>query len=299
MSQGSGFGKVIVLGEHAVVYGEPALAAALDRGCSVDIEAHPEGPFLELDGKRFAVGDDNPVARAFRITLEVTQLIEEKIVVRAAFSVPVGAGLGSSAAFAVAVVRALSAHAKHTLSDEALDAAAHEVERLFHGTPSGLDAYLARSGELGLYVRGKGLKPVACAPFKLVIASSGVQRSTETQVSRLAEKHGRVPACSHVFKAIGEIARDGARAIASGDLHALGELMNMNQGLLAALGVSHPALEAMIAYAKSEGALGAKLTGAGGGGCVIVLAPGNEARIAQALAPMAREVIIASLGGEP
>lgn len=298
MSQGSGAGKVIVLGEHAVVYGEPALAAALDRGCSVTIESHPEGPFLELDGTRFAVGDDNPVARAFRITLEVTQLHEEKIVVRAAFTVPVGAGLGSSAAFAVALVRALYAHAKRELSDSVLDAAAHEVERLFHGTPSGLDAYLARTGELGLYVRGKGLEPVTAPAFKLIIASSGVQRSTEKQVTRVAERTARIPACSHVLKAIGDISRAGAAAIASGDLHALGELMDMNQGLLAALGVSHPALESLIAYAKSEGALGAKLTGAGGGGCVIVLAPGHEARIAQALAPMAREVIIATLGGD-
>jgi mevalonate kinase len=291
-------GKVILLGEHAVVYGEPALAAALDRGCRVHIEAHPEGPFLMLAGKRFAVGDDNPVAHAFRITLEVTELADARVAVHADFDLPIGAGLGSSAAFAVALVRALYAHGKRTLTDPALDAAAHEVERLFHGTPSGLDAYLARTGELGLFVRGEGLTPVVGPPFKLVIAASGVKRSTEKQVSRVADRHARVGACAHVMKAIGEIARQGARAVEMGDLHALGELMDMNQSLLAALGVSHPALESLIAYAKAEGALGAKLTGAGGGGCVVVLAPGNEARLAKALEPMAREVIVATIGGE-
>ena len=238
MSQGSGNGKVILLGEHAVVYGEPALAAALDRGCSVRIDAHPEGPFLEMDRKRFVVGDDNPVARAFAITLGVTGLADARVRVQASFAVPVGAGLGSSAAFAVALVRALYAHAGRELSDDALDKATHEVERLFHGTPSGLDAYLARTGELGLYTRGKGLNPVRGAPFKIVIVSSGVKRSTEKQVSRVAERNARVPACSHVMKAIGEVSRAGAAAVSNGDLHALGELMDINQGLLRKLAAS-------------------------------------------------------------
>ncbi len=292
------FGKVIVLGEHAVVYGEPALAGALDRGCEVTVAPHPEGPFLLLNGQRFVPNDpgaqrDDKLAQAFALALDRAGRSQEKIAVTANFDVPTSAGLGSSAALAVALCRALN----ESVTDEALDQQSNAIEQIFHGTPSGLDAACAKSGALGLYTRTKGLQPIKAPAFKLVIANTGVSRSTEKQVARVGEKSARIAACSHVMHAIGELSHAGAEAIAQGNLTVLGELMNMNHGLLQALGVSHPVLDSLVHCALAEGAIGAKLTGAGGGGCNIVIAHGREQIVADALAPISKSVTIAALGG--
>lgn len=301
LAVGRAFGKIIVLGEHAVVYGQPALAAALSRGCEVHVQknAHGVGHLL-LDTQVLAVDDaDNAVCRAVQVAraeLELTPALALDVSIR--FDVPVGAGLGSSAALAVALPRALAKLQGRALEDARLETIAHRIEQVFHGNPSGLDALLARTGALGLFTRGAGLAPLTPkTPVKLVIADTGVGRSTQTQVANVAARRERVGAAvEKTIEAIGDLARAGADAMERGALTELGELMNVNHGLLSALSVSSAEIEVLVAAARRAGAVGAKLTGAGGGGCVIALAPGREEAVAAALSEKSKTVLIASLG---
>jgi mevalonate kinase len=296
MSTGQASGKVILLGEHAVVYGEPAIASALGKGCEVEITpARGDVPHLLLDTRILRVDDaDHAVCRAVRVALDAAGLDRSKLDVAIRFDLPVGAGLGSSAALAVALVRA----AFSSVDEATLVHVSHEIEKVFHGNPSGLDAKLAISGSLGVYTKADGLAPlVPKTPLKLVIADTGVPRSTQTQVENVGkrrEKFGKP--IERIIEAIGELVRQGAQAITSGDLARLGELMDVNQGLLSALSVSSPEIEALVGAARRAGALGAKLTGAGGGGCIIALAPGKEDEVANALKPLAKHVLVTTLG---
>jgi mevalonate kinase len=296
---GKAFGKVILLGEHAVVYGEPALASALAAGCVVEVKDSPGMPHLLLDTQVLDVRDaENGVCKAVRIAQEAAGL-QNALDVTIRFDVPVGAGLGSSAAMSVALPRAMFARAAKTLSDATLKDLSHQIERVFHGNPSGLDALLAMSGETGLFTKKGGLVPMSPKePVRLIIADTGVPRSTQTQVSNVAARRERLgKPIEKTIEAIGEIARQGADALQKGDLARLGELMNANQGLLSAVSVSCGEIEHLVHVARAAGAIGAKLTGAGGGGCVIALAPGKEAEVVALLKQHAKTVLTTTLGG--
>lgn len=293
------FGKVIVLGEHAVVYGEPALAGALAAGCEVVAARSAGMPHLLLDTQVLNVADaDNGVCKAVRIAQEAAGLGTQTLDVTIRFDVPVGAGLGSSAAMSVALPRAMYELSGRALDDATLKTLSDQIEKVFHGNPSGLDALLARTGELGLFTKKNGLQPIrAKEPVRLVIADTGVTRSTQTQVSNVAARRERLgKPIERTIEAIGEISRMGAEALQKGDLARLGELMNTNQGLAAALSVSSAEIEQLVHVARKAGAIGAKLTGAGGGGCIIALAPGKEEDVAAALKPVSKSVLITTLG---
>jgi mevalonate kinase len=295
------FGKIIVLGEHAVVYGEPALAGALSAGCVVDVEKSEHGvPHLMLDTQVFKVSDaDNGVCKAVRIAQEAAGIAASALDVTIRFDVPVGAGLGSSAAMSVALPRAMFARADKTLDDATLRELSNQIEKVFHGNPSGLDALLAMTGSLGLFTKKGGLTPIAAKqPVRVIIADTGVQRSTQTQVSNVAARRERLGRpVEQTIEAIGQLSRMGAEALQKGDLAKLGELMNTNQGLLSALSVSSAEIEHLVHVARKAGAIGAKLTGAGGGGCIIALAPpGDEEIVASALRKHSKTVLITNLG---
>ena len=299
-SVGKAFGKVIVLGEHAVVYGEPALAGALAAGCAVDVRKSEHGlPHLMLDTRVLEVSDaDNGVCKSMKIAQDAAGLGALALDVTIRFDVPVGAGLGSSAAMAVALPRAMFAFAAKTLETARLIELSTQIERVFHGNPSGLDAHLARTGELGLFTKKDGLQAIrAKEPVRLVIADTGVGRSTQTQVSNVAARRERLGRpIERTIEAIGEIARMGADAVTKADLPRLGELMNANQGLLSALSVSSQEIEHLVHVARKAGAIGSKLTGAGGGGCIIALAPGKEEEVAASLRQHSKTVVITTLG---
>jgi len=299
---GRACGKVILLGEHAVVYGEPAIASALGLGCEVECREAGAMPHLLLDSQALRVDDaDHAVNRAVREAVNAAGLDLHKLDISIRFDVPVGAGLGSSAALAVALPRAMFAHAGKLLDDAELISISHRIEEVFHGNPSGLDALLAMTGALGLFTKKGGLEALRPkSPLRLVIADTGLPRSTQTQVSNVAARKERLGRpIERTLEAIGDIVRAGAEAISAGNLPLLGELMDANQGLLSALSVSSPEIEALVGAARRAGATGAKLTGAGGGGCIIALAPGREAEVAAALKPLCKTVLISTLGEVP
>lgn len=284
-----GRGKVILLGEHAVVYGVPALAAGLERGVRATARPAAEpalacAPWGTVD----RVGDESDLARAFGALLAGhPDAPLPPLRVEADVGLPAGAGLGCSAALGVAVIRALDAAVGRAASDAEIAERAMAWERVFHGNPSGLDAAMAAHGGVASYVRGQPLERLDVRrPLRLVVGDSGEPSSTRAMVEGVAHQRERDAArFDRALEAIGTLVRNARLAIEAGDAHALGQLMDLNQHLLSAWMLSTTALEDMIGAARAAGAKGAKLTGKGGGGCMIALVETEEegARVADAI----------------
>jgi mevalonate kinase len=304
-SVGQACGKVILLGEHAVVYGVPALAGALPGGVTVE-ERRGTGRVcipawaLELDLDDAVVGQ-LAIGRALRAL--VARLgaggVRRDLDLVVHFGLPTGAGLGSSAALAVAVARAIAATNACAVDAATVEAAAMASETEIHGRPSGLDHTVAQRGGFGLFVRGQGLAPIRAArPVPIVIGHTGKERDTKGRVARVAELLAEQPdAIQPCIDRIGALAERGARAVEAGDLAALGEAMRQNQEALRALEVSCAEIEHMVGLAEGAGALACKLTGGGGGGCVIALAPGRERDVAAVWAEAGLRSFITEVGG--
>ena len=275
---GHACGKVILLGEHAVVYGVPALAVGIDRGARA--RAVPSGPGpsrLLVSGWNIAVREDHPdhdLARAFRALLEAARahspsLDAHEVEVEA--SLPPGGGLGCSAAIGVAIARALCPHAGH----DAVQAQAMAWEQVFHGNPSGVDAAVAARGGCVLFRRGEPMETVRVrGPLQLCVGNTGRASSTKAMVEGLARLRAtQEDVVDRAFEAVRALVLSARVAIEAGDRPTLGRLMDRNQILLGSLFLSTPEIETMCDLARRAGALGAKLTGAGGGGCVVALVP--------------------------
>lgn len=278
-----GPGKVILLGEHGVVYGQPALASPISRGVRAwAVPASRCG--LELPSTlkpEHAASLERAFSRAAKVTGH------PKVHVTLESDLPLSMGLGSSGALSVAVSRVLlEAKTAKPATLDALLKVALEMEKEFHGTPSGVDHTTSALGALVLFHRGRATVVKAPRPVRLLVAIVGERPSTKRTVGALRERQARWPArYKRLFLEIGRVAKEGAAAVRSGDLEALGDLMNVNQGLLNAVGLSSEGLEAMVNRLRRHGALGAKLTGAGGdGGAVLGLFREPEPVVAKLLA---------------
>jgi mevalonate kinase len=226
--------------------------------------------------------------RAFARAAEATGAPPVKVTLEA--QLPVSMGLGSSAALSVACARVLL-QAAGAATPRPADVArvAWDMEQEFHGTPSGVDHTTSALGELVLFRKRAGAaagraRALHCPrPLRVVVALVGVRSPTKATVASLRARQARWPQrYTRLFREMGRLATEGAAAVEAGDLEALGDLMNVNQGLLAALGLSSPPLEEMVHRLRALGALGAKLTGAGGdGGAVIGLFPQPDAALAR------------------
>jgi geranylgeranyl diphosphate synthase type I len=277
---GRAFGKIILLGEHTVVYGAPALAAGIERGAraSARLLAPGEPSFLDLAGRRILADSaaDDDLAKAFAALLaEGTP----PVAVEASSDLPPGGGLGSSAALAVAIARAVDAVTGFASGDETrLLARAGAWERVFHGNPSGIDTATAFHGAVLRYSRAGGVPTLKPLNFPvelwLCVGWSGESSSTRSMVEGVARMHARRPdVVERSIAGAAALVENATLALEAGDLTALGKLMDLGQMILAGLMVSTEAIERMCALARGAGALGAKLTGAGGGGSVIALVP--------------------------
>ena len=294
--RGTAHGKVILFGEHAVVYGVPALAVGIDRGAWA--EAAPAAlSTLHVQGWNVTVSEDAddaslPLARALRDVLLVTREAQRAaglapvgpLAIEAAADLPPGGGLGCSAALGVAVARAIDPSA----SSDAIAERVMAWERVFHGNPSGIDAAVASLGGCVLFQRQAETSTIqrvrVQSAIHLCVGHSGQASSTKSMVEAVARMRERRPeATQRTFDAIHTLVKNARLAIEAGDVRAIGQLLDLNQMLLSGLFVSTPEIEQMCATARAAGALGAKLTGAGGGGCVVALVE-DAARGAEVLA---------------
>jgi mevalonate kinase len=267
------FGKVILSGEHAVVYGVPALACGISRGVSAQALRADE-PRLRFDGK--PVTQDSETQRAFEVVRG--RIGSRAFAVDVTLDLPCGVGLGASAAIGVAVTRALlDAEARTVSTPELLEIVA-DWERVFHGNPSGVDAATAALGGCVRFVKGQGVTPIRLRrAFTVAIAVAGPPSSTLEMVNQVRAFRERSPEqFERSLEAIASLVQNGQLCLEAGDLDGFGRLMNYNHMLLSAWFLSTPAIEECCRLARDAGALGAKLTGAGGGGCVVALVPDGE-----------------------
>jgi mevalonate kinase len=277
---GFGRGKVILLGEHAVVYGVPAIAVGIERG--VTARAFPaKNDLLRLSPWGLVLApnpsDEKPLARAFAAALAL-YAERPRLEVAADVELPAGAGLGCSAAIGVALIDAIDQFLGIERSRTELGAAALAWEKVFHGNPSGIDNTMSAVGGVALYRKGHDLQPLRSnKPLHLVIGYSGVSSSTKEMVASVARQLERDPTrVKKAFQGIEVLVRNAKLAIEAGDLVALGQLLDLNHSILTSLMLCTSRLDEMCQAARRAGALGAKMTGSGGGGCMFALAPKRD-----------------------
>ncbi|HKP63528.1 MAG TPA: mevalonate kinase [Polyangiales bacterium] len=277
-AEGIGHGKIILLGEHSVVYGKPALAAALPRGCrATAVHADEASLTVEPWGVRvFAQrAEQDPereqLRRAFQV---ISESYAVPLAVSARMEIPGSAGLGGSAALGVAMIRACDAAVGVSRDDAEIIALSLKSEGVFHGTPSGVDNAMATRGGVALYRKGQPLSMVAAQRgVALAVAHSGEPGMTKETVASVRRQHEQNPQkLDGMFEAIEALVLNAKTALENSELERLGQCMDLNQQLLSAMLVSTSKLEEMCQRARQSGALGAKLTGGGGGGCMIALA---------------------------
>lgn len=278
-----GSGKLILLGEHAVVYGHPALAVALPQGLqvTVTVRAGDQGakPMIQLSDQ--GVFAHVPMKESALLLTALNQGLNwarqqgleltDNYVLTVNGTLPFKVGLGSSAALSVATLRALAKLVGHRWSNTALFAGAMVMENVFHQTPSGLDHQVSIQGGALRFQRQEPqaqFTPISLArPLHLVLTWGPRQGTTADAVSAVAQRHQSAPThYTHLFQQINALTQRGLQAIEYGDLATLGETLNDNHQALEQLGVVTPALNQARDLFIKAGALGAKMSGAGHGG---------------------------------
>lgn len=268
-ASGTAQGKVILLGEHAVVYGVPALVCGLGRGARASVEVS-DTPEIFWGAAR--LNDDDLLYAALREATRVLGAPSTRL--RLELSIPSGSGLGASAALGVASVRAL----RGLMPEGAgipLGPAVSAWEGVFHGSPSGVDAAAAELGGALRFVRGGTPEPLRLAtPLDICVCLAGLPASTKAMVEQVRrQKDSDEPRFARALARIEQLVTAGIAALDAGDVPRLGTLLTRNHEILSEWQLSTPELERARSLAMDAGAFGAKLTGSGGGGALIALGP--------------------------
>ena len=279
-------GKVILFGEHAVVYGKPAIAAAITKRIYVKSRRIDSG--IQIFSEDKTESSIEYVKHAIELVIGTKRMKKQGIDVTIDSELPVGGGLGSSAALSVATIKSVSTLLGVDLGKEEIARLGREVESKVQGASSGIDPFVSTYGG-AIYYRDGRFDRQQINPLSIVIGYTGSPSSTKnmiSNVSHLREKYPKI--IDHIFDVIGDIS-ERAKITFDGDLRVrkneneLGDLMNLNNGLLEALGVSSFSLSNLVNASLLAGALGAKITGAGGGGCIFALSSGREKEVSTAI----------------
>ena len=323
MTTSSAPGKVYLFGEHAVVYGEPAVPCAIERRAQVTAERREDDRLrvhasdLTLDG--FTVefdgdADDRPdvdvapslveaamgyVSGAVEQARDAADQPDAGFEITVESAIPLGAGLGSSAAVVVAGIDAAARELGIDLGPEELADRAYRVEYdVQDGQASRADTFCSAMGG-AVRVEGDDCRSIEGVPnLPFVVGYDGGAGDTGELVSGVRALREEYGFAADTVTAIGDVVREGEAVLADGDLSELGELMDFDHGLLSALGVSARSLDAMVWAARDAGALGAKLTGAGGGGCMVALDETEATRTALEYTPACEQAFRAELDAD-
>jgi mevalonate kinase len=323
-------GKIILFGEHAVVYGQPALAVSVNEFfAEAEVSTVPHAgiwisaPDIGLHQEPFGrLARENPLASVVEAVFvalglgavkprkvskgsqEKYSMVDEKnsdkpetkkkpfgaegrgIEIKVTSTIPIASGLGSGAAVSVSIIRALSAYLGNPLGDEKVNKIAYEVEKIHHGTPSGIDNTVVTYGKPIFFVKDKPIELLEVAkPFTIIIADTGIPAPTKKSVADVRKLWVKNPEkMNALFAAVGSIVKTARQAIEGGHPEYLGALMNENHRILQEMSVSSPELNFLTETSLNSGAFGAKLSGGGRGGNMIALSTKENApEISEAL----------------
>ena len=277
-------GKVILFGEHAVVYGFPSIAIPVfNVKSNVYISPNPKGkpdqiyldaPDIDIHCNLDELPENNPTRS---LISEIKNFLEihsfPAFNLRVKSTIPIAAGLGSGASISISTIRAVTGFLGIKIDDKDVSKIAYEIEKIYHGTPSGIDNTVITYQKSIYFIKGKPFHTINIKePLTLVIADSGIKSLTSEVVNELREKYEKNKIeIREQFASIGKITDEARHCLSNGNLIKLGALMNQNHKVLASLGVSNSTLDQLVDTALSSGALGAKLSGAGKGGNMIAL----------------------------
>jgi mevalonate kinase len=309
LGKGSGYGKVILFGEHFVVHGFPGIVSATDAKTDAEVKKIAKGLVIcdERTGSKGYAEEKKlqQIESIQRMLKAMGMKPETPMSIWIGGNLPGFSGLGASAASSVAIARAISEEFSLKLSDERINEVAYEAEKAYAGNPSGIDNTAATFGGLMWFKKNtKGGPDIVeklsiKKPVEIIIGSTGKVANTKAMVEGVAERKKANPKkYNPLFKRAEEIAVEGRKALEAGDFKKVGELMNENHTLLQGIEVSSKELDLLVDIARKQGALGAKLTGGGGGGCMTALTPSRELqeKVASAIEKEGFQVLRTKIG---
>ena len=288
IGKGSGFGKVILFGEHFVVHGVPGIVSAIDSTADAVVTKSNE---------KIEVKDERKVSKGYAKEKKLQQFESINRMLNKmnllpnicglniwlGGSLPGFSGLGASAASSVAIARAIAEEFVLSVSNQEINEIAYEAEKAYAGNPSGIDNTAATFGGLLWFEKNLVDGPNRIdeislkEPVEIVIGSTGIVANTKAMVEGVADRKKTYPQkYDPLFQEAQVLAINARKAIQNFDLLKVGELMSFNHRLLVDIGVSCKELDQLVDIAREQGAYGAKLTGGGGGGCMVALTPGKN-----------------------
>lgn len=310
MGKGSGFGKVILFGEHFVVHGVPGIVSAIGS------TAHAE---VKRNNKKIRIKDERKGSKGYAKEKKIQQLDSINRMLKKmkldpgkiglnillGGSLPGFSGLGASAASSVAIARAIAEEFSLSFSDHEINNVAYEAEKAYAGNPSGIDNTAATFGGLLWFKKNltggsNVIKKLSLKkPIEIIIGNTGIVANTKAMVLGVAERKKANPEkYNPLFKRAENLVIEAKNTIQQYDLDKVGNLMDENHLLLQKIGVSCEELDYLVNIAKEQGALGAKLTGGGGGGCMTALTPGQDLqeKVAKAIEKKGFQVLRTKIG---
>ena len=300
-----GFGKVILFNEHFVVHKIPSIACAIGDSTTATVE--------DIDIPGFQLIDDRPATPAYKKEKAEAQFDSINFVLKAAGVNPLetpikitlagnllaASGVGASGASCAALARALNEHFDLGFDDKKINELAYEGEKGYHGTPSGIDNTAATYGGLLYFIKGKEPERLQMKePVEIVMGNTGLIGDTKALVAGVAERKEKdSEKYDKIFEDAKNLVEEAKVALTNNELEKVGELMNKNHELLQQIEVSHPKLEELVQIARDNGALGAKMTGGGGGGYMVALTPGEtQEKVASAMEAAGFQVLRTKIG---